>query len=153
MKQNFLPSASAALRYPWTQVLKPEVNAPEGGSVPGTVNTFEICGGLLSDAQSLVSVFPGRSSLSRSQTHSSCIHLTKQRPLRLGKSALGLSEVSHPSLCVKFGTNSNHALLQALSNASILGFVLFSVNLFFLLTDNCFTEFCCFVSNLNMNQP
>ena len=25
--------------------------------------------------------------------------------------------------------------------------------LFFLLKDNCFTEFCCFLSNLNMNQP
>ena len=24
---------------------------------------------------------------------------------------------------------------------------------FFLLKDNCFTEFCCFLSNLNMNQP
>ena len=112
-------------------MLKPEVNVPEGGSVPGTANTFEICGGLLSDAQPLVSVFPGRSSLSHSQTHGSCIHLTQRQPLCLGKSALGLSEVSHPSLCVKFGTNSNHALLQALSNAGILVFVLFSVNLFF----------------------
>ena len=25
--------------------------------------------------------------------------------------------------------------------------------LFFLLKDNCFIEFCCFLSNLNMNQP
>ena len=24
---------------------------------------------------------------------------------------------------------------------------------FFFLKDNCFTEFCCFLSNLNMNQP
>ena len=23
----------------------------------------------------------------------------------------------------------------------------------YLLKDNCFTEFCCFLSNLNMNQP
>ena len=29
---------------------------------------------------------------------------------------------------------------------------LFLINLF-LLNDNCFTEFCCFLSNLNMNQP
>ena len=26
-------------------------------------------------------------------------------------------------------------------------------NFFILLKDNCFTEFCCFLSNLNMNQP
>ena len=25
--------------------------------------------------------------------------------------------------------------------------------IYFLLKDNCFTEFCCFQSNLNMNQP
>ena len=25
--------------------------------------------------------------------------------------------------------------------------------IYFLLKDNCFTEFCCFLSNLNMNQP
>ena len=25
--------------------------------------------------------------------------------------------------------------------------------MYFLLKDNCFTEFCCFLSNLNMNQP
>ena len=24
---------------------------------------------------------------------------------------------------------------------------------FFFLKDNCFTDFCCFLSNLNMNQP
>ena len=30
VKQNFLPPSSAVLRYPWTQVLKPEANAPEG---------------------------------------------------------------------------------------------------------------------------
>ena len=28
-----------------------------------------------------------------------------------------------------------------------------SILLFFLLKNNCFTEFCCFLSNLNMNQP
>ena len=26
-------------------------------------------------------------------------------------------------------------------------------SIFFFLKDNCFTEFCCFLSNLNMNQP
>ena len=30
---------------------------------------------------------------------------------------------------------------------------LFFFNVFFSLKDNCFTEFCCFLSNLNMNQP
>ena len=25
--------------------------------------------------------------------------------------------------------------------------------IYFLLKDNCFTEFCCFLPNLNMNQP
>ena len=29
--------------------------------------------------------------------------------------------------------------------------MIFIIN--FLLKDNCFTEFCCFLSNLNMNQP
>ena len=32
-------------------------------------------------------------------------------------------------------------------------FSFFKINLFLLLKDNCFTEFCCFLSNLNMNQP
>ena len=31
-----------------------------------------------------------------------------------------------------------------------IGFLLFFV---FLLKANCFTEFCCFLSNLNINQP
>ena len=29
----------------------------------------------------------------------------------------------------------------------------FFKKLFFLLIDNCFAEFCCFLSNLNLNQP
>ena len=29
----------------------------------------------------------------------------------------------------------------------------YSFFFFFPLKDNCFTEFCCFLSNLNMNQP
>ena len=29
----------------------------------------------------------------------------------------------------------------------------FKLTFFFLLKDNCFTDFCCFLSNLNMNQP
>ena len=33
------------------------------------------------------------------------------------------------------------------------GLYSFFFNLYFLLKDNCFTEFCCFLSNLNMNQP
>ena len=32
-------------------------------------------------------------------------------------------------------------------------FLSFSFKFIFLLKDNCFTEFCCFLSNLNMNQP
>ena len=29
----------------------------------------------------------------------------------------------------------------------------FTKFIYFLMKDNCFTEFCCFLSNLNMNQP
>ena len=32
-------------------------------------------------------------------------------------------------------------------------FINFLKFIYFLLKDNCFTEFCCFLSNLNMNQP
>ena len=35
----------------------------------------------------------------------------------------------------------------------ILFFLVLFFNLFFLLNDICFTEFCCFLSKLNMNQP
>ena len=35
-------------------------------------------------------------------------------------------------------------------NSSVLSFFF---SFYFLLKDNCFTEFCCFLSNLNMNQP
>ena len=31
--------------------------------------------------------------------------------------------------------------------------ILFFKLIYFFLKDNCFTEFCCFLSNLNMNQP
>ena len=36
-----------------------------------------------------------------------------------------------------------------------LGFITsyFFGYVYFLLKDNCFTEFCCFLSNLNVNQP
>ena len=34
----------------------------------------------------------------------------------------------------------------------LLSLTFFFINLFFLLKDNCFTEFCCFLSNLKMNQ-
>ena len=31
--------------------------------------------------------------------------------------------------------------------------IFFKKFIYFLLKDNCFTEFCCFLSNLNVNQP
>ena len=34
-----------------------------------------------------------------------------------------------------------------------LTIILFFKLINFLLKDNCFTEFCCFLSNLNTNQP
>ena len=35
----------------------------------------------------------------------------------------------------------------------VLCLLFFKKFIFFLLKDNCFTEFWCFLSNLNMNQP
>ena len=41
----------------------------------------------------------------------------------------------------------------ALTRQTIVGKVISLLFFYFLLKDNCFTEFCCFLSNLNMNQP
>ena len=42
----------------------------------------------------------------------------------------------------------------AFNNGFFIFYFIYFLNLFtFLLKDNCFTEFCCFLSNLNMNQP
>ena len=38
-------------------------------------------------------------------------------------------------------------------NKQLSRFLNYYFLIYFLLKDNCFTEFCCFVSNLNMNQP
>ena len=37
-------------------------------------------------------------------------------------------------------------------NKQLSRFLNYYFLIYFLLKDNCFTEFCCFVSNLNMNQ-
>ena len=48
-------------------------------------------------------------------------------------------------------------LSPAYISHTCISFILHSSSFFkqfiFLLKDNCFTEFCCFLSNLNMNQP
>jgi len=53
---------------------------------------------------------------------------------------------------------SGHSVLEPSKSLGHLHFsrkeaFLSFFKLIFLLKDNCFTEFCCFLSNLNMNQP
>ena len=119
VKQNFLPPSSAVLRCPWTQVLKPAVNAPEG-KLLGSVDAS-------SWTHSHRSVYFRYVLLSVSAKRMTAASI-QQWPLRLWKSALGLSEVSHLSLSVAFGTSRSQTLLQALSNASIFIFVLFLIS-------------------------
>ena len=45
------------------------------------------------------------------------------------------------------------ACFQKVWGVLVLYFIFFSVFFFFFLKDNWFTEFCCFLSNLSMNQP
>ena len=56
------------------------------------------------------------------------------------------------SLAVKGKRGGNESGAFVLSQFLSILFVLFLLT-YFLLKDNCFIEFCCFLSNLNMNQP
>ena len=64
-------------------------------------------------------------------------------------------EVNFMSLGMLTPTGEKRTNIKIMATYKKEGNLLLNFFLFlnFLLKDNCFTEFCCFLSNLNMNQP
>ena len=75
-----------------------------------------------------------------------------ERPVgRIGKNSTPSGRMGHETsgLMSREEAEDRHLGLQsAWGRGAVIFFFLF-----FLLKGNCFTEFCCFLSNLNMNQP
>ena len=70
-------------------------------------------------------------------THKSLLQHHSSKASILQRSAFFTVQLSHPYM------TSGKIIALTISNFLFI----------FLLKDNCFTEFCCFLSNLNMNQP
>ena len=74
-------------------------------------------------------------------------HISKASVLQC--SAFFMVQLSHPYMTI--GKTTALPIWTFVSKVMSLLFVCLFVC--FLLKDNCFTEYCCFLSNLNMNQP
>jgi len=119
-----------------------------GKMIPLTILTFvDKVMSLLFNAQSrLVTAFLPRSKcllISWLHSSSAVILLPKQ---------IKYVTISIVSPCICHEVKGPDAIFLSFLNIEFF-FVCLFLFLFFLLKESCFTEFCCFLSNLNMNQP
>ena len=84
-------------------------------------------------------------------------HIPKKKKFKkakwLSEEALKITEKKRSKGEGKERYTQVNAKLQGIARRDKKAFSFLKKLIYFLLKDNCFTEFCCFLSNFNMNQP